>query len=131
MQWTSIEDLLDQGVQTDGLVINITEQKDESQPDTVAPEAPIHEERSDDAGQVNSADLERLAAIVCDRISPLLDIEQERNGHPRSASIGPEHFGQLKPDALAQLTQEMAHQLYRRLEIEQERQGLTQGCFPW
>ncbi|MGF1602848.1 MAG: hypothetical protein ACFCU8_12645 [Thermosynechococcaceae cyanobacterium] len=137
MEWISIEDLLaEEGAQTDDLAIDFVEPAEELLSDTAVTKAPIFDDTSETAGPINSVDLERLARIICDRISPLLEIEQERNGFPKSTSLlwraaSPGQSGQLQLDALTRLTQAMTHRLYRRLEIEQERQGFTQGCLPW
>ncbi len=141
MQWISIEDLLaDQGTLTDDPSIHLIELEDESrlEPEPEASQIEMGAEALDNRGQVNIADLDLLAEMICDRILPLLDIEQERNGISKSLSFmrqaespSQRNCWQLKPGSLALLTQEMAHRLHRQLELEQERQGFRCGCLPW
>ncbi|PZD71829.1 hypothetical protein C1752_04560 [Acaryochloris thomasi RCC1774] len=134
MQWTSIEDLLaDEDIQKHDLTVHFVEPEEKPLAENVEPEASSFEDALDNVDQVNLADLKLLAGMICHRISPLLEIEQERNGFPKSTSllwqaVNPGLSRQINEDIFAQLTQEMAYQLYRRLEIEQERHGFTQGC---
>ncbi len=121
--------------------------KNESLPGTFAPDAPVVEQvlaPQTDKGQEESADLDALARMICDRISPHLELELKRNGYHRNTSIfsrgmttlhqmSPEQFSSpnAKPDALDLLVTEIETLLRQRLVLEQERQGRFNGRLPW
>jgi hypothetical protein len=122
--------------------------KNESLPGTFAPETPMVEQvlaPQTDKGQEEGADLDALARMICDRISPHLELELKRNGHHRNTSIFTRGMTTLhrmspaeqssssnaKPDALDLLTTEIEHLLRQRLVLEQERQGRFNGRLPW
>ncbi len=99
--------------------------------------------------QTEVADLDLLAGTICNRIGDRFASELERKGFHRSIapllqqtvstrpSIPPSSDTSAsipetkKPDALALLTLDIAHLLYKRLRIEQERQGHFSGRLPW
>jgi hypothetical protein len=124
-----------------------TPMKDESLPGTFAPEAPAIEEiliPQTNQEQDEVATLDLLARAICDRISPRLELELQRNGYHRNTSIfsrgmmtihqtSPVQFdsSHSKPDALELLTKEIETLLRQRLVLEQERQGRFIGRLPW
>jgi hypothetical protein len=146
VQQSSIRDLLaydndryDQPVKAQDL----TQQESELPPGTFAPQNPILVEVLTPA--VNSveqaaADLELLAQIVCDRISPHLKVEMERHGYHQSDRIFSRQTiathqtsskSEQAADVLEQLAQEIEQLLHHRLIHERERRGRSVGCLPW
>jgi hypothetical protein len=112
-------------------------------PETFAPQNPILEEVLTPAVntvQQAAEDLELLAQIVCDRISPHLTLEMERNGYHQSNRIFSRqtiatHQTSSKSeqisDVLELLAQEIEQLLHHRLVHERERRGRSVGCLPW
>jgi hypothetical protein len=101
------------------------------------------------SSQAEAANLDLLARTICNRIGDRFALELERKGFHTSIdllsqetvstrpSIPPSGDTSAsipeteKPDALALLTLDIAHLLYQRLRIEQERQGRFIGRLPW
>ncbi len=135
MQWTSLEELLaEDSDQEQGLNITVVE-ADVSPTDPAEEGVEAAENISQiiakDAGlEVTARDLEILVGMICDRISPLLTIEQERQGLTQYAiwQAAPQ-TAQLQP--LEKLTLNMTNRIQQRLEIEQERQGFNRGRLSW
>jgi hypothetical protein len=112
-------------------------------PGTFAPENPILEEvltSTVDTVQQAAEDLELLANMVCDRISPRLNLEMERRGFHQSnrifshQTIAPDRISSKSgqaADVLEQLIQEIEELLHQRLVYERERWGRFVGSLPW
>jgi hypothetical protein len=99
--------------------------------------------------QTEVADLDLLARTICNRIGDRFTLELERKGFsrridilsrekvstrspsPPSIDTSASMSETKKPDVLALLTLDIAHLLYRRLRIDQERQGHFSGRLPW
>jgi len=127
--------------------LQTSQMTDESLSGTFAPDTPAIEQvlsPQTDKGQEEDAELDALARMICDRISPHLELELKRNGYHRNTSIfsrgmttlhqmSPEQSSSsnAKPDALDLLTKEIETLLRQRLVLEQERQGRFNGCLPW
>ncbi|MBH8576657.1 hypothetical protein I8752_27445 [Nostocaceae cyanobacterium CENA369] len=125
------------------LTQDLTQQGSELPPGTFAPQNPILEEVLTPA--VNSVeqaaeDLELLVQMICDRISPRLNIEMERKGYHQSHRIFSHQTiathqtsseSEQSTDVLEQLTQEIEQLLHHRLIHERERRGRFVGCLPW
>jgi hypothetical protein len=124
-----------------------SQMKGESLPGTFAPETPTLEEvlvQKADKDRDEIAAVDALARMICDRISPHLELELKRNGYHRNTSIfsrgmttlhqmSPEQSSSsnAKPDALDFLATEIETLLRQRLVLEQERQGRFNGRLPW
>ena len=125
------------------LIQNLTQQEGELSQGTFAPQNPILEEVLTPA--VNSVeqaaeDLELLVQMICDRISPHLNFEMERNGYHQSNHIFSHQTiatqqifskSEQSTDVLEQLAQEIEQLLHHRLIHERERRGRSVGCLPW
>jgi hypothetical protein len=127
--------------------LQTSQMKNESLPGTFAPDAPVVEQvlvPQTDKGQEEGAELDALARMICDRISPHLELELKRNGYHRNTSIfsrGMTTLHQMSPeqssssnaksDALDLLATEIETLLRQRLVLEQERQGRFNGRLPW
>jgi hypothetical protein len=101
------------------------------------------------SSQTEVADLDILVRIICNRIGDRFTPELERKGFHRSIDIFSRGTVSTCPpsppsidtsavisetkqsDALALLTLDVAHLLYRRLSIDQERQGHFSGRLSW
>lgn len=124
----------------------------ESPPETFSPENPPLKKvmiPSAHAEQVKDENLEFLARVICDRMSPYLSLNLERHvrhnlrsifSRPISATYtqsstqinpDPSPPEKVKPDAVEQLTREVEHLLRHRFILAQERQGRSKGCLPW
>ena len=157
-QQSSIRDLLaydndryDQRAKALSLTQDLTQQEGERPPGTFAPQNPILEEvLTPSVNTVRQAaeDLELLAQMICDRISPRLNLEMERNGFHQSnrifarqtiathqidsAQIGQSSSkSEQATDVLERLAQEIEQLLHHRLVYERERRGRSVGCLPW
>ncbi|WP_375505562.1 hypothetical protein [uncultured Nostoc sp.] len=144
-QQSSIQDLLayDNDRYDQRAKVSLTQDLTQLPPGTFAPQNPILEEVLTPA--VNTVeqgveDLELLAQIVCDRISPRLNLEMERRGFHQSNRIFSQktittHHTSSKseqvPDVLERLVQEIEQLLHHRLIHERERRGRSVGCLPW
>ncbi len=142
-QHSSIRDLLaydndryDQRAKALSLTQDLTQQEGELPPGTFAPQNPILEE----VLTLQAAeDLELLSQMVCDRISPRLNLEMERNGFHQSNRIFSRQTipaqssskSEQAPDVIEQLAQEIEQLLHQRLVHERERRGRFIGCLPW
>ena len=132
------------------LTQDLTQQEGELPPGTFAPQNPILEEvLTPSVNTVRQAaeDLELLAQMICDRISPRLNLEMERNGFHQSnrifshktiathqidsAQIALSSSSEQAPDVLERLAQEIEQLLHHRLVHERERRGRSVGCLPW
>lgn len=125
------------------LTQHLTQQEGELPPGTFAPQNPILEEVLTPAvNTVEQAaeDLELLVRMICDRISPHLNQEMERNGYHQSNRIFSHQMiathqtsaeSKQSIDVLEQLTQEIERLLHHRLIHERERRGRFVGCLPW
>jgi hypothetical protein len=159
-QSSSIKDLLDNIKQNDRQAqlqqqrLDASREAEEidSLPGTFAPASPLLEQvmiPETHSEQEEVEDLDFLAEVICDRIAPNLSIKMERKGFHRSNRIfsretiethrmSSMQFNPLtspsesaKHNVLELLSQEIEHLLYRRLILEQERQGRSTGCLPW
>ncbi|MEH2247651.1 hypothetical protein [Nostoc sp.] len=156
-QQSSIRDLLaydndrhHQRAKALSLTQDLTQQEGELPPGTFAPQNPILEEVLTPAVntvQQAAEDLELLAQIVCDRISPHLNSEMERRGFHQSNRIFSHQTiathqidsahalssskSEQATDVLEQLAQEIEQLLHHRLVHERERWGRFVGCLPW
>ncbi|RCJ42044.1 hypothetical protein A6770_35310 [Nostoc minutum NIES-26] len=125
------------------LTQDLTQQQGELPPGTFAPQNPILEEVLTPAVntvQQAAENLELLAHIICDRISPRLNLEMERRGYHQSSRIFSRQTiaiyqtsskSEQSIDVLEQLTQEIEQLLHHRLIDERERRGRFIGCLPW
>jgi hypothetical protein len=125
------------------LTQDLTQQEGELPPGTFAPQNPILEEvLTPTVNTVEQAaeDLELLAQIICDRFSPRLSLEMERNGCYQSNRIFSRQTiathqtsskSEQTADVLELLAQEIEQLLHHRLVHERERQGRSVGCLPW
>jgi hypothetical protein len=127
--------------------LQTSQMKNKSIPGTFAPETLMVEQvlaPQADRDREKGADLDALARMICDRISPHLELELKRNGYHGNTSIfsrgmttlnqmSPEQFSSsnAKPDALDLLATEIETLLRQRLVLEQERQGRFNGRLPW
>jgi len=127
--------------------LQTSQMKNESFPGTFAPDALVVEQvlaPQTDKGQEEGVDLDALARMICDRISPHLELELKRNGYHRNTSIFSREMATLdrmnsepssslnaKPNALDLLATEIETLLRQRLVLEQERQGRFNGRLPW
>ncbi|MEH2371985.1 hypothetical protein [Nostoc sp.] len=154
-QHSSIRDLLaydnDRHDQPAKALLLLTQQEGELPPGTFAPQNPILQEVLTPAVntvQQAAEDLELLAQMVCDRISPHLNPEMERRGFHQSNRIFSHQTitndqidsaksalssskSEQSTDVLEQLTQEIEQLLHYRLIHERERRGRFVGCLPW
>ena len=112
-------------------------------PGTFTPQNPKLEEVLTPTVNTNeqaAKDLELLAQIVCDRISPHLNSQMERRGFHQSNRIFSHQTiatdkifskSEQAADVLERLTQEIEQLLHHRLIYERERWGRSGGCLPW
>jgi hypothetical protein len=124
----------------------------ESSSGTFAPEHPVLQEvtiSSTHAEQAKDENLDLLARVICDRISPDLSLNLERHvrhnlrsifSRPISATDTqksiqmnpvPSPSEKVEPDAVEQLTRAIEHLLRQRFILAQERQGQSKGCISW
>lgn len=133
------------------LTQDLTQQEGELPPGTFAPQNPkLEEVLTPTVNPVQQAaeDLELLSQMVCDRISPHLNLEMERKGCHQSNRIFSHQTiathqidsaqsalssskSEQSTDVLEQLAQEIEQLLHQRLVHERERQGRFVGCLPW
>lgn len=125
------------------LIQDLTQQEGELPPGTFAPQNPILEEvLTPGVNTVEQAaeDLELFVQMICDRISPHLNLEMERKGYHQSHRIFSRQTiathqtsseSEQSTDVLEQLTQEIDQLLHHRLIHERERRGRFVGCLPW
>ncbi|WP_375509715.1 hypothetical protein [uncultured Nostoc sp.] len=146
-QQSSIRDLLaydnDRHDQRAKALLFLTQQEGELPPGTFAPQNSILEEVLTPAVntvQQAAEDLELLAQMVCDRLSPHLNLEMERKGFHQSNRIFSHQTiatqqisskSEQSTDVLEQLVQEIEQLLHHRLIHEGERRGRSVGCLPW
>jgi hypothetical protein len=157
-QSSSIKDLLDninrsdQQAQIQQQNLDESQQEDESLPGAFAPESPLLEQvmiPEANSEQEEFEDLDFMAGAICDRIASNLALRMERNEFHRRIHIVSRRMTETdrmsitqlssssppaktkKPDALAQLTQEIEHLLHRSLIPEQERLGRSNDRLPW
>lgn len=122
---------------------DLTQQEGKLPPGTFAPQNPKLEEVLTPTVNTNeqaAKDLELLAQIVCDRISPHLNSQMERRGFHQSNRIFSHQTiatdkifskSEQAADVLERLTQEIEQLLHHRLIYERERWGRSGGCLPW
>ncbi|MBW4457592.1 MAG: hypothetical protein KME55_35855 [Nostoc indistinguendum CM1-VF10] len=122
---------------------DLTQQEGKLPPGTFVPQNPILEEvltPTANTVQQVAEDLELLAQIVCDRISPYLNSQMERRGfyesnrifsHQTIATDETSSESEQAADVLERLTQEIEQLLHHRLVYERERWGQSVGCLPW
>jgi hypothetical protein len=124
----------------------------ESSSGTFAPEHPVLQEvtiSSTHAEQAKDENLDLLARVICDRISPDLSLNLERHVRHNLRSIFSRPIGatdtqksiqmnpvpslsvKVEPDAVEQLTRAIEHLLRQRFILAQERQGQSKGCISW
>ena len=148
-QQSSIRDLLaydndryDQRAKLLSLTQDLTQQEGELPPGTFAPQNPILEEvltPTVNTFRQAAEDLELLAQMICERISPRLNLEMERNGFHQSNRIFSRQTiagqssskSEQATDVLERLAQEIEQLLHHRLVHERERRGRSVGCLPW
>lgn len=127
--------------------LQTSQMTDQSLPGTFAPDTPVVEQvlaPQADRDREEGAELDALARMICDRISPHLELELKRNGYHRNTSIFSREMATLdrmnsesssspnaKPNALDLLATEIETLLRQRLVLEQERQGRFKGRLPW
>lgn len=112
-------------------------------PGTFAPKNPVLEEvlaPTVNTVQQAAEDLEFFTQMICDRISPRLNLKMERTGFHQSnrifshQTIAPDQIYSKSGEAadiLEQLVQEIEQLLHHRLIYERERWGRSVGCLPW
>jgi len=117
-------------------------------PGTFAPQKSLLEEVLTPPPSVNTVrqaaeDLELLVQMICDFLSPHLNLEMERRGFHQSNRIFSHQTiatHQIDPaqsalssstEVLERLIQEIEQELHQRLVYERERQGRLAGCLPW
>lgn len=127
--------------------IQTNQMKDGTLPGTFIPENPVVEQVLTPPAKKardGDAELDAVAKMICDRISPHLELELQRNGYHRITSIfsrgwttipqmslTPSGSSPSKSDALELLTKEIENLLRQKLILEQERQGRFIGRLPW
>lgn len=127
--------------------LQTSQMTDQSLPRAFAPDTPVVEQvlaPQTDRDREEGAELDALARMICDRISPHLELELKRNGYHRNTSIFSREMATLdrmnfepssspnaKPNALDLLATEIETLLRQRLVLEQERQGRFNGRLPW
>jgi hypothetical protein len=127
--------------------LQTSQMTDRSLPGTFASDTPVVEQvlaPQADRDREEGAELDALARMICDRISPHLELELKRNGYHRNTSIFSREMATLdrmnsepssspnaKPNALDLLATEIETLLRQRLVLEQERQGRFNGRLPW
>ncbi|PSB28207.1 hypothetical protein [Chlorogloea sp. CCALA 695] len=115
-------------------------------PGTFAPQNPVLEEVLTPTVDIQSADLELLTQMICDRISPRLNPEMERRGFHQSNRIFSHEMiaihqvdsshslslsSEQTPEVIEKIAQEIEQLLHYRLVYERERRGRSLGCLPW
>ena len=122
---------------------DLTQQEGKLPPGTFAPQNPRLEEvltLTVNTVEQAAKDLESLAQIVCDRISPHLNSQMERRGfhqsnrifsHQTIATNEVSSESEQAADVLERLIEEIEQLLHHRLVYEREQLGRSVGCLPW